>query len=177
MTLWRKRRGAGLSTSIPATYFRTAFALVCSWDANLVRRVGVSLATCPLRFVFEPSVSGVGFGEPSHASPKKLPISASYQHQPPIGCNCSSKVVRETPKVRKIPVNAKIHAVEFCDEYSLNSRQPVVQIIRHENLCCRSQRRNWPTADRRIDSSRAHRNRDVSFRCRREESHRSGSNG
>ena len=35
-------------------------------------------------------------------------------------------------------------------------------------ICCRSERRNWPTADRGIDSSRAHRNGDVSFGGRSE---------
>ncbi|HEY6676218.1 MAG TPA: glycoside hydrolase family 3 C-terminal domain-containing protein [Terrimicrobium sp.] len=39
----RKSQGAGLSTSVPATCFPTASALSCSWDADLVREVGVAL--------------------------------------------------------------------------------------------------------------------------------------
>ena len=39
----RKGQGAGLSTSVPATCFPTASALSCSWDADLIREVGVAL--------------------------------------------------------------------------------------------------------------------------------------
>jgi beta-glucosidase len=39
----RKGQGAGLATSVPATCFPTASALACSWDADLVREVGVAL--------------------------------------------------------------------------------------------------------------------------------------
>jgi beta-glucosidase len=39
----RKSQGAGLSTSVPATCFPTASALSCSWDADVVREVGVAL--------------------------------------------------------------------------------------------------------------------------------------
>ena len=39
----RKSQGAGLSTSVPATCFPTASALSCSWDADLLRDVGVAL--------------------------------------------------------------------------------------------------------------------------------------
>jgi beta-glucosidase len=39
----RKGQGAGLATSVPATCFPTASALSCSWDLDLVRRVGVAL--------------------------------------------------------------------------------------------------------------------------------------
>ena len=39
----RKGQGAGLVTSVPATCFPTASALSCSWDLDLLRRVGVAL--------------------------------------------------------------------------------------------------------------------------------------
>ena len=39
----RKGQGAGLVTSVPATCFPTASALSCSWDVDLLRRVGVAL--------------------------------------------------------------------------------------------------------------------------------------
>ena len=39
----RKGQGAGLATSVPATCFPTASALACSWDADLIREVGVAL--------------------------------------------------------------------------------------------------------------------------------------
>ena len=39
----RKGQGAGLSESVPATCFPTASALACSWDPDLVRRVGIAL--------------------------------------------------------------------------------------------------------------------------------------
>jgi beta-glucosidase len=39
----RKGQGAGLSESVPATCFPTASALACSWDPDLVRRIGVAL--------------------------------------------------------------------------------------------------------------------------------------
>jgi beta-glucosidase len=39
----RKGQGAGLVTSVPATCFPTASALACSWDADLIREVGVAL--------------------------------------------------------------------------------------------------------------------------------------
>src|SRR6516164_749634 len=40
----RKVEGAGLPTSVPATCFPTASALASSWDAKLIREVGVALA-------------------------------------------------------------------------------------------------------------------------------------
>ena len=39
----RKGQGAGLVTSVPATCFPTASALSCSWNLDLLRRVGVAL--------------------------------------------------------------------------------------------------------------------------------------
>ena len=39
----RKGQGAGLATSVPATCFPTACALSCSWDSDLLRKVGVAL--------------------------------------------------------------------------------------------------------------------------------------
>ena len=39
----RKGQGAGLVTSVPATCFPTASALSCSWNSDLLRRVGVAL--------------------------------------------------------------------------------------------------------------------------------------
>jgi beta-glucosidase len=39
----RKGQGAGLSESVPATCFPTASALACSWDPDLVRRIGIAL--------------------------------------------------------------------------------------------------------------------------------------
>jgi beta-glucosidase len=41
----RKVEGGGLTTSVPATCFPTASALASSWNTELIRQVGVALAT------------------------------------------------------------------------------------------------------------------------------------